>query len=211
MCGKNKHMGHCGRRPGLGKTIALIGVVVLLLNLLTHKNAERRMSIGEIQKVLQNLLRERVAIRNLERILEILSDYVTITKDLDLVTEYVRQGLARTVCSDYVGADGKMHVMTLAPDIEQDIVGSVQEIHGVSRAVLEPGHIQRIISSTARAVEKMVSLGYQPVIVCAAQARRFLKRMVERQLPNVAVLSFNEIEPSVTLESEGTVILADAS
>jgi flagellar biosynthesis protein FlhA len=170
-----------------------------------------RMSIGEVQKVLQNLLRERVPIRNLERVLEILSDYATITKDLDLVTEYVRQGLARTICSDYVGADGKMHVMTLAPDIEQDIAGSVQEIHGVSRAVLEPGHIQRIISSVARAVEKMVSMGNQPIILCAAQARRFMKRMVEKQLPNVAVLSFNEIDPSVTLESEGTVVLADAS
>jgi len=170
-----------------------------------------RVSIGEVQKVLQNLLRERVPIRNLERILEILSDYATISKDLDLVTEYVRQGLARTVCGDYVGSDGKIHVMPLAPDIEQAIAGSITETHGVSRAVLEPGHMQRIISAVSRAAERMVSLGYQPVIVCAAQTRRFVKRMVERQLPNVAVLSFNEIDPSVTLESEGTVILADAS
>ena len=170
-----------------------------------------RMSIGEVQKVLQNLLRERVPIRNLERILEILSDYATISKDLDLVTEYVRQGLARTICSDYVGADGKMHVMTLVPELEQDIASATQEVHGVIRAVLEPSHMQRIISAVARGAEKMVSLGYQPVIVCGGQARRFLKRMVERQLPNVAILSFNEIDPSVTLESEGTVILSDAS
>ncbi|MCK5558037.1 MAG: FHIPEP family type III secretion protein, partial [Candidatus Hydrogenedentes bacterium] len=170
-----------------------------------------RMTIGEVQKVLQNLLRERAPIRNLERILEILSDYATITKDLDLLTEYVRQGLARTICADYTSAEGKMHVMTLVPEIEEEIAGSIKEIQGVTRAVLEPAQMRRIISAVAAGVEKMVSLGHQPVIVCAGQVRRFLKRMVETSLPSAVVLSFNEIDPAVTLESEGTVNLADAS
>jgi flagellar biosynthesis protein FlhA len=169
-----------------------------------------RMTIGEVQRVLQNLLRERVPIRSLERILEILADYATITKDLDLVTEYVRQGLARTICADYGGAEGKIHVMTLVPELEQEIAASIKEVHGVARAVLEPGHMQRIISAVARGAEKMASLGYQPIMLCAAQARRFLKRMIEKQMPNVVVLSFNEIDPSVTLQSEGTVSLAHA-
>jgi len=169
-----------------------------------------RMTIGEVQRVLQNLLRERVPIRNLERILEILADYATITKDLDLVTEYVRQGLARTICADYAGADGKMHVMALTPELEQEIAGSIKEVHGVSRAVLDPEQIQRIISAVARGAEKMVSLGFQPIVLCAGQVRRFLKRMIEKQLPNVVVLSFNEIDPAVTLQSEGTVTLTDA-
>jgi len=170
-----------------------------------------RMTNGEVQKVLQNLLRERVPIRNLETILEILSDYATITKDLDLLTEYVRQGLARTICADYAGVEGKMHVMTLAPEIEEEIASSIKEIQGVARAVLEPAQMRRIISAVAKGAEKMISIGYQPLMLCAGQVRRFLKRMVHNSLPNVVVLSFNEIDPSVTLESEGTVSLADAS
>jgi flagellar biosynthesis protein FlhA len=169
-----------------------------------------RMTAGEVQKVLQNLLRERVPIRNLETTLEILSDYATITKDLDLLTEYVRQSLARTICSDYADAEGKMHVMTLAPEIEEEITDSVKEIQGVARAVLEPVQMQRIISAVVKGAEKMVSIGHQPVMLCAGQVRRFLKRVVEKSLPNVVVLSFNEIDPSVTLESEGTVKLTDA-
>ncbi len=170
-----------------------------------------RMTVGEVQKVLQNLLRERVPIRNLETTLEILSDYVTITKDLDLLTEYVRQSLARTICADYADAEGKMHAMTIAPEIEEEMAGSIKEIQGVARAVLEPAQMRRIISAVAKGAEKAISLGHQPVILCAGQVRRFLKRMVEKSLPNVVVLSFNEIDPSVTLESEGTVTLADAS
>jgi flagellar biosynthesis protein FlhA len=170
-----------------------------------------RMTNGEVQKVLQNLLRERVPIRNLETILEILSDYATITKDLDLLTEYVRQGLARTICADYAGVEGKMHVMTVAPEIEEEIANSIKEIQGVARAVLEPGQMRRIISAVAKGAERMITAGYQPLMLCAGQVRRFLKRMVHNSLPNVVVLSFNEIDPSVTLESEGTVSLADAS
>jgi len=169
-----------------------------------------RITVGEVQKVLQNLLRERVPIRNLETTLEILSDYVTITKDLDLLTEYVRQSLARTICADYADAEGKMHVMTIAPEIEEEMAGSIKEIQGVGRAVLEPAQMRQIISAVAKGAEKAISLGHQPVILCAGQVRRFLKRMVEKSVPNVVVLSFNEIDPSVTLESEGTVNLADA-
>jgi len=169
-----------------------------------------RMTIGDVQKVLQTLLRERVPIRTLETILEILSDYATIIKDVDLLSEYVRQGLARTICADYVGADGKMHVMTLVPELEQEIASAVKDVQGAARAVLEPGQIRRIIAAVTRASEKMVSLGYQPVIVCAGQVRRFVKRMVERSAPTVAVLSYNELDPAVPLQSEGTVTLADA-
>ena len=123
----------------------------------------------------------------------------------------VRQGLARTICADYAGAEGKMHVMALAPEIEKEIASSIKEIQGAVRAVLEPAQIRRIISVVGKGAEKMVSSGYQPVIICAGQVRRFLKRMVEKSLPSIVVLSFNEIEPSVTLESEGMVNLADAS
>jgi flagellar biosynthesis protein FlhA len=162
-------------------------------------------SVGDVQKVLQNLLREKVSIRNLELIMETLADYVPICKDHDLLTEYVRQALSRTICADYLDEDGKMQVMTLDPNIEKGIIDSVTEEQGITYSALPPQRVQEIIDLSAQASEKMARAGRQPIFLCAAQARLHYRRILMRALPNVVVLSYNEIDSSVTLESEGMV------
>jgi len=164
------------------------------------------MTIGDLQKVLQNLLKERVPIRNLELIIEAMADYVRVTKEYDLLTEYVRQRLARTICVEHTDEEGAVHVMALGPEIESLIADAVTTTEtGATYCALSPDDARRVIEAAARASEEMARRGYEPVVVCTTQVRLHMRRMLERQLPNVVILSYAEIVPDIDLRSEGTV------
>ena len=163
------------------------------------------LTLGELQKILRNLLRERISIRNLQIILEVLADFAPRTKDLEVLTEYVRHGLAREICANYADEEGKLHVVTLSPDLEAEILAAVEQAESTEYIPFDPERLQTIAGRTAEAVQPLVLSGQEPVILTSAPVRRFFRRIVERQLPRVVVLSYNEIDPSIQLESEGQV------
>lgn len=162
------------------------------------------MNIGEIQKVLANLLKERVPIRDLVTIFETLADYARVTKDVDMLTEYVRQGLKRTISKQH-SPDGVLHVITLDPTIEQEIRDAIQQTDHGSYLALDPNIAQQIYSELGREVERVSELGYQPVILCSPVVRIFFKKLIERVVPGLVVLSYNEIESDLQVQSIGMV------
>ena len=163
------------------------------------------LTVGEVQKVLRSLLRERVPIRNLEVILEVLADYAPRTRDTDVLTEYARHALARQICADYVDEDGRLHVATLAPGLEQELLDAVRKAEASDYVPLTPERLDAIARNTVQAVQPLVMAGHEPVVLTSAQVRRHFRQIVERQMPRTVVLSYNEIDPAVGLQSEGQV------
>lgn len=162
------------------------------------------LSLGEIQKVMQNLLRERVPVRDLVTIFETLADHARATREIDLLTEYVRQALSRTICNQYV-ADGKLRVISLDPRLEQKIADAVQVTVNGSYPVMDPQTTQRVIAQFSVMAEQELVQGRQPVALTTSRIRLPFRRLTERFLPNMAVLSYNEIVPGVDVESVGMV------
>jgi len=163
------------------------------------------LNLGEVQKVLQLLLRERVSIRNLEVIFETLTDYGRRTKDPEVLAEYCRHALARQICAEYIDEDGRLLVVTVAPEIEQEILNAISQSETGEFIPLSPDRADAIAQATVEALQPMVAGGHDPIVLTTAQVRRYVKRIVERLLPRVIVLSYNEIDPGVRLESEGQV------
>ncbi len=166
---------------------------------------------GEVQRVLQSLLRERVPIRDLETILETIGDWAVRTKDPDILTEYARNALARTLCQLNQADDGSIHCVTLDPSLEELISKAVErKEHGSVLAL--PGDLQtRIVSAIRTQVEKATgeTRGRPPVILTPPQIRVWVRRMIESQLPAVAVLAYNEVVRGFEVESHGMVVLTD--
>ncbi|NLN06518.1 MAG: flagellar biosynthesis protein FlhA [Firmicutes bacterium] len=162
------------------------------------------MTVGEIQKVLQNLLRERVPIRDLVTIFETLADHARTTRDADTLTEYVRQALARTLCNQYA-TDGRLHVISLDAALEQKIFDAITVTPHGAFPVLEPQVAQRIFAKLGKLAEREVLAGRSPVVLTSARIRLPFKRLAERFLPNLTVLSFHEIVPGLDVESVGMV------
>jgi len=165
------------------------------------------LSIGEVQKVLQNLLKERVPVRDLVTILETLADNARLTKDLDYLTEVTRQALARTISRLYAGDGGRMAVITLHPKLEQTIADSLQATQSGSFPVLSPQQAEKIFDQLAKLAERALLMGGTPILLCSSRVRLPLRRLTERVLPHLAVLSLNELVPSLEIESIGTVVL----
>ena len=163
------------------------------------------LTLGELQKVLHSLLRERVSIRNLETILEVLADYGPRTKDTEVLTEYVRHALARQICADLKDEEGRLRVVTLAAPLEREILEAVQQSETGEEVPLKPERADAIAAATVKAIETLAQAGHDPIVLTTTQVRRYFKRMVERQIPKVLVLSYNEIDPSLNLESVGQV------
>ncbi|PCJ56968.1 MAG: flagellar biosynthesis protein FlhA [Candidatus Hydrogenedentota bacterium] len=163
------------------------------------------LTLGEVQKVLHNLLRERISIRNLETILEVLADFGPRTKDSELLTEYVRHALARQICADYKDETGKLRVVTLSPDLEKEIMDATQNLNAGDYIPIDPEKTNAIAEATGKSIQTLVSAGYEPIVLTSAQIRRFFKRMIESYVPKAVVLSYNEIDPSVKLESQGAI------
>ena len=168
------------------------------------------LTVGQVQKVLQNLLRERVSIRDLLTIMETLADYAPMTKDPDILTEYVRQNLARSIVKAYVTPEGVLPVMTLDPSLEERINESVQHTEHGSYLNLDPGVIQRIVDVIRKRAEEFMSSNYQPVVLTSPLVRRHVRRLIERFMPAVVVLSHSELVSDVEIRSFGMVNLKDA-
>jgi len=161
-------------------------------------------SVGTLQKVLCNLLREGVPIRDIETILETLADYGPTVKDLDMLTEYVRQSLRRTITHRFAEA-GQLKVISLDANIENQIMGSVKKLETGSYLALDPQNIQKIITATNREIEKVRDLVSVPIIITSAIARIYFKKLVDQFCPNVVVLSFNEIDPNIKIQALGNI------
>lgn len=168
------------------------------------------LSLGDVQKVLQNLLREQVSIRDLLTIFETLADYAPMTKNITHLTEYVRQGLARTIVKQYQGEDGQIRLISLDPRIENRISEAIQHTEKESYLSLEPQLAQRVLSRIREAMEEFLAANLQPIILCAPLIRPHIKKLTERFLPRLVVLSHNEIPESVTIQSQGMVEWSDA-
>lgn len=166
-----------------------------------------QMSYGEIEKVLQNLVKERVSIRDLVTVLETLADNVTMSKDPEVLTECVRVALSRVICKEYVNNEGIINVITLDPQIEQIISQSIQRTEMGSFLALDPNMGQNVLSSVGKEVSKLQEKGLQPIVLCAPQIRPALKKLTDRSFPNLVVLSWNEIAPKVNVNSVGQVSL----
>lgn len=166
--------------------------------------------IGTLQKVLQQLLRERISIRDLLTILETLADYVPITKDVDKLIGYVRQALARTITRQYEDKDGNITVVMVSPDIEDSIVKSVQHTEYESFVTADPDIIQNIVSGFQKFVKIFTDRGLEPIVLCSPNTRIYLRKILEKFFPNVAVLSYNEIIDDTNIKSLGMLVLKDA-
>jgi len=163
------------------------------------------LSLGVVQKVLQNLLKERVSIRDLLTIVETLADYAVLTKDPDILTEYVRQKLARAIVRQYETPEGILPLITLDQRMEDVLREKIQKGEYGTTLALEPNLAQKILGSIHQCMDRIGPLHYQPVILCSPIIRRHLKRLLERFLPQVAVLSHSELTPQAKIQSLGVV------
>lgn len=161
-------------------------------------------NLGEIQKVLSNLLREGVSIRNFSSIMEIMADYGNVTKDADMLTEYVRQGLYRFITRQFINGN-KAKVITVDPNIEKVIMDSLQSTETGTYLSIDPEISQNILGNITKEVEKVLSIGEQPIIITAPIVRIYLKRLVEQISSEITVLSYNEVDPNVKIQSIGMV------
>lgn len=175
------------------------------------EEVQKHFGLGDVQKVLQHLLREQVSIRNLVTILETMSDYGSITKDPVFLGEKVRQALARQICQQYADENKVIHVLTIDPEFEQRIVSSRDEGAGVVVAALEPRLHRAWINAVANAFHSVQSRGYYPIILCSEAARALVRSSTEREFPELAVLSVPEIAPGYQVESLGEIRVEVAS
>jgi len=163
------------------------------------------LNIGEIQKVLQNLLKEGISIRDLVTIFETLADYAPTTRDSDVLTEYVRQSLKRAISGKYFPANEMTSVVTLDPKVEQEIMGSVKQTEQGAYLTLDPSITKEIIDSVHAEIHKLEELGKNPIIITSPIVRMYFKRLTQDYFKDLIVVSYNEIDSNVELQSVGMV------
>ena len=168
------------------------------------------LSLGGVQKVLQNLVRERVSIRDLLTILEALADCLPLTKDPEILTEFTRQRLARSTCKAHQNEQGVLSVIVLEPSVEALLIDAAKRREPGAPLALDPKTAQRLLDRLASTLEKVLASGGQAVLLCSPTIRAPLKRCLERFLPQLALLSHHEIAPEVQVQSTATVGLSDA-
>jgi flagellar biosynthesis protein FlhA len=158
-----------------------------------------------VQKVLQNLLRERVSIRDLHSVLETLADMGGLTKDPDLLTEYVRQNMSRAITRQYQTPDGTLPLVSLSQDWEDNLANAIQTTPQGTYLGLDPEMAQTVIQNIEGQMERFTVLNYQPILLCSPLIRPHVKKLIERFIPNLVVLSHNEVSHDVRIESLGLV------
>jgi flagellar biosynthesis protein FlhA len=168
---------------------------------------------GEIQRVLQAMLRERLPVRDLESILESIADVAPRSKDPEILTEYARNAIARMICHQHAGDDGKIHCVTLDPTLEELLGKSIERSAHGAVLTLPPALQTKIVDAIREQVEQATptTRGRPPVLLCPPQVRPWVRKMIEGQLPMVAVLSYNEVVRGFEVESHGMVVLKDES
>lgn len=162
------------------------------------------LSIGEIQKVLANLLRERISIRDMVTILEVLADYARLTKDPEILTEYVRHALSRQISMQNI-QNNILPCLTVNPETENIISAAVQRTEHGSYVSLEPGQMKRLLDSLNAELPKLTNLGYQPIVLTSPAVRLYFRKLIERSIPGLVILSHAEIEQSVEIQVLGVV------
>jgi len=163
------------------------------------------LNLSQVQKVLQNLLRERVSIKDLQTILECLSEYANITKDPEILTEYVRQALSRQITKSVQNPDGSISVILLDPSLERNFVESLQTTPQGTVFAPDPALMEKVTENIKRVADEATIKGYQPVLICSQAIRRFIKRAVERVSPALPVISPQEILSGVKIYMLATV------
>ncbi|MGV8146364.1 MAG: flagellar biosynthesis protein FlhA [Alkaliphilus sp.] len=163
-----------------------------------------QMTIGEIQKVLKNLLKEGVSIRNMVAILESLADHASVTRDTDMLTEYARQSLGRSISKQFITSH-PAKVITVDKSLEQKIIDSIQQTDRGNYVSMDPEILQALLASLSHFIQKLLSLGEQPIVITAPIVRLYFKRLSEQLTPDLVVLSYNEIDASVEIEPIGMV------
>ncbi len=175
---------------------------------LVEELVPKLLGIGEIQKVLQNLLKEGISIRDLLTVFETLADYAATTRDTDILTEYVRQSLKRAISGKYFPANETTSVVTLDPQMEQEIMNSVKQTEQGAYLTLDPEKTKAVIASVGEEVQKLENLGKNPIIITSPIVRMYFKRLTEDYYRDLIVVSYNEIDSNVELQSVGMVTIA---
>ncbi len=172
---------------------------------LVEELVPKLLGLGDIQKVLQNLLKEGISVRDLVTIFETLADHAAATRDTDILTEYVRQSLKRAISNKYFPINETTSVVTLDPQLEQEIMGSVKQTEQGAYLTLDPDKTKDIMASVEREVGKLEKLGKNPIVITSPIVRMYFKRLTEDYYKDLVVVSYNEIDASVELQSVGMV------
>ncbi|SDM64886.1 flagellar biosynthesis protein FlhA [Fictibacillus solisalsi] len=165
------------------------------------------LSVGEIQKVLSKLLKEKISIRNLLVIFETLADFGKMSRDVDLLTEYVRQALSRQISKQYRTENEPLKVITLGAGVEKRIADHVQQTEHGNYLSLDPADAQDIYSQVTKEIDLSRNFGQMPVLLCSPAVRMYVRQLLERHLPDLVILSYNELEPDLEVQSVGVVNL----
>jgi len=164
-----------------------------------------KLSVGDVQRVLQHLLREKVSIRNLAVVLETLGDYCATSKDPEVLAEYVRLALGRQIIEEYLDAQGRLTVITLDPRIEDRVASSLQNTTTGIIPVLAPQYLGKLVENATKLVQHMVAQGYTPIFLVSPRIRPYLRKVLEKLFKGVVVLSYGEINSEVELKTFGIV------
>jgi flagellar biosynthesis protein FlhA len=163
------------------------------------------LQLGEVQRVLQNLLREGVSVRDLGTIVEAIGDKARVTRDPSLLAEYARQALGRAITSPHLDAERKLRAISLDPMVEQEVSDSIAQTADGEYLVMEPSRAQLLVSQLKEQVDGALAHGGRPVLLCSARVRRHLRRLCEQSLPQLPVCSYNEVMPGIRVETVGVV------
>jgi flagellar biosynthesis protein FlhA len=164
-----------------------------------------KLGVGEVQRVLQALLREGVSIRDLGTILEAIGDRASMTRDPVILAEYARQALGRTITSGYLDEEKTLRAISLDPGLEQEIAESVTHTGEGEYLAMDPLRAQTLVTSLAGQVDAATGMGLRPVVLCSSRIRRHIRRLIEQALPQLPVVSYNEIVPGIRVETTGVV------
>ncbi|WP_425280432.1 flagellar biosynthesis protein FlhA [Paenibacillus camerounensis] len=165
------------------------------------------LAIGDVQKVLGKLLREKISIRDLVTIFETLADYGTYTKDPDILTEYVRQSLSRQITQQFSQTGETLRVITVGPNLEKKISESVQQTEQGSYLALDPVSTQTVYQRLTEQINRLLQSGQQPIVLTSPTIRMYLRQVIERTMQDIPVLSYSELEPNIEIQSVGVVNL----
>jgi flagellar biosynthesis protein FlhA len=166
------------------------------------------MSYTDVQKVLQQLLREQVSIRNVEAILEVLVDAGKTLKQTEDLVERVRERLGPVICQRVSNTQGELHVLTLASDLERNILVTLRQRESAGPLLTDPGHLEAFLGGLAKQSEAMMVRNHLPVLLCPSALRRHLRALIQRSLPHITVLGINEVPPSLAVKSFGIVAVS---
>ncbi|MFD2116813.1 flagellar biosynthesis protein FlhA [Paenibacillus yanchengensis] len=196
---------HAHELIGRQETKALIENVRENYPALVEELIPNILTVGDIQKVLAKLLKEKISVRDLVTIFEALADHGNYTKDTDVLTEYVRQALSRQITQQYTNGSDVLRVITVGPQLEKKIAESVQQTDSGSYIAMDPLAAQTMYQKINEQVNRQLQAGQQPVILASPTIRLYLRQLLERTLQEIPVLSYSELEPNVEVQSVGVV------